>query len=181
VSSTTSRQNRRSTETIDGVRDDPQTSAFEAELRPLIATALRLAAAMRLDPDDAEDAVQNAALRAWRKRDNRRSGTDLRPWFLAIVANQCRETRRARWASVLRFADPPAVETRAADTAGAIDLVNALRKMPPRIRLAVVLRFYLDLPFDEVASISGCSVDAAKSRVRRGIQTLTAALTVKES
>jgi RNA polymerase sigma factor (sigma-70 family) len=166
---------------IDGARERALADDFDAELRPLIPTALRLAAGMRLDPQDAEDAVQSAALRAWSKRGNRRPDTDLRPWFLAIVANQCRETRRARWASVLRFAEPPEVQRPIGDTAGAIDLVNALRRMPPRIRLAVVARYYLDLPFDEVASICGCSVDAAKARVRRGIQTLTSTLGLQES
>lgn len=166
---------------IDRTRDDAQADRFDAELRPLIPTALRLAAAMRLDPQDAEDAVQTAALRAWRSRDNRRPDTDLRPWFLAIVANQCRETRRARWSSVLRFADPPPTEAPAADTAGTLDVISALRRVPPRVRLALVLRFYLDLPFEEVASISGCSVDAAKSRVRRGLESLKSTLNVQDA
>ncbi len=155
--------------------------AFEAELRPLLHPALRLAAAMRLDPQDAEDAVQEAALRAWRKRDNRREGTDLRPWFLAIVANQCRETRRHRWASVLRSADPPTPLLPSADLAAGADVIAALRALPDAVRLAVVLRFYLDLPFDEVASVSGCSVDAAKARVRRGLQTLGTTLRLQEA
>jgi RNA polymerase sigma-70 factor (ECF subfamily) len=172
----------RSSTSIRGVRDDEaEAERFEAELRPLIPTALRLAAGMRLDPQDAEDAVQTAALRAWSKRGNRKTGTELRPWFLAIVANQCRETHRSRWASVLRFADPPEAITQTPDTAGALDLVKALRRVPPDVRLALVLRFYLDLPFDEVASISRCSVDAAKSRVRRGIESLKAALAWQES
>jgi RNA polymerase sigma factor (sigma-70 family) len=164
----------------DRARADADAERFDVELRPLIPTALRLAAAMRLDPQDAEDAVQTAALRAWRRRENRHPATDLRPWFLAIVANQCRETRRARWASVLRFSDPPATEAPAVDTAGTLDVISALRRVPPRIRLALVLRFYLDLPFEEVASISGCSVDAAKSRVRRGIASLKSTLGVHE-
>jgi RNA polymerase sigma-70 factor (ECF subfamily) len=162
-------------------RDQAQAEDFEAELRPLIPMALRLAAGMRLDPQDAEDAVQTAALRAWSKRSNRRPDTDLRPWFLAIVANQCRETRRARWSSVLRFADPPETATQGGDPAGRIDLITALRRMHPRIRLAIVSRYYLDLPFDEVAAICGCSVDAAKARVRRGIQSLNATLSPQES
>jgi RNA polymerase sigma-70 factor (ECF subfamily) len=176
----TAEQPGASVRSIASALDSDQTGDFEAELRPLIPMALRLAAAMRLDPQDAEDAVQTAALRAWNKRGNRHPGTDLRPWFLAIVANQCRETRRSRWASVLRVADPPERATRSADTAGAMDLVSALRRLPAGIRLAVVSRFYLDLPFDEVAAICGCSVDAAKSRVRRGLQSLSSTLGVQE-
>ena len=82
---------------------------------------------------------------------------------------------------MLRFSDPPEVAVPSTDTAAAIDLVHALRRMPPRIRLAVVSRYYLDLPFEEVASICGCSVGAAKSRVRRGIQSLTSTLGLEET
>jgi RNA polymerase sigma-70 factor (ECF subfamily) len=178
----TAEQRRGTGSRVDGARESALADDFGAELRPLIPLALRLATGMRLDTQDAEDAVQSAALRAWSKRGNRHPGTDLRPWFLAIVANQCRETRRARWASVLRFSDPPETAVaRSFDTAATIDLVHALRGMPPRIRLAIVSRYYLDLTFDEVASICGCSVGAAKSRVRRGIQSLSGTLGIEES
>ena len=169
-----------STATIDQDLDQPSVS-FEAELRPLLGAALRLATAMRLDRADAEDAVQEAALRAWRRRGNRHPGTALQPWFLAIVANQCRETRRGRWASVLRFAEPPETPSALADTAGRLDISTALRRLPHDIRLAVVLRYYLDLPFEEVAATSGCTVEAARSRVRRGLTALATTLTVSET
>ena len=81
---------------------DGDRSAFEALLRPLISPAYRLALVMVRDPHQAEDCVQEAALRAWRSRAQLKGGaTSLRPWFLAIVANQCRSWRRARWARVL--------------------------------------------------------------------------------
>lgn len=170
-----------STATIDHDLDDRSVS-FESELRPLLGVAMRLATAMRLDRNDAEDAVQEAALRAWRRRQNRRAGTELRPWFLAIVANQCRETRRGRWMSVLRFADPPdesAVLN--ANSARTLDMATALRRLPHDIRLAVVLRYYLDLSYEEVATTSGCSVDAARSRVRRGLAALATTLKTSET
>src|SRR5579864_5408406 len=80
---------------------DAQAAAFEDELQPLLPRALRLAAAMRLDAAEAEDAVQEAALRAWDRRGNRRAGTRLGPWFLAIVANRCRERRRGPWSRIV--------------------------------------------------------------------------------
>ena len=70
---------------------DAEADAFEAELRPLLQEAVRLATGMLLSAVEAEDAVQEACVRAWGRRANRRQGTDLRPWFLGIVANQCRE------------------------------------------------------------------------------------------
>ncbi len=153
---------------------------FEAELAPLLHQALGIASAMLLNPTAAEDAVQEAALRAWRSRRNRLPGTELRPWFFAIVANQCRELLRGRWTQVLRL-DPTATVLatgagRADATEDVLDLRRALLQLSPRDRMALVLRYYLDLSFADVAQIAGCSIDAAKSRVRRGEIALRAAL-----
>jgi len=154
---------------------------FEAELAEALPQAFHLAAGLLLDRQDAEDAVQEASLRAWRRRGNRRPGTDLRPWFLAIVANQCRESRRGSWARLLRMAEPPDAVAESSDRAAIVDLRSALRRLPHRIRLVVVLRFYMDLSFEQVASVSGCSVEAAKSRTRRGLRALESALTGTEA
>ena len=164
-------------------RNGNEADLFEEELRPLLPEALRLAAAMRLDREQAEDAVQEAALRAWHRRRNRRAGTQLRPWFLGIVANRCREARRGRWATVVRTAvsplQPDAVP--APDTGDFLDLRAVLRRLPHRVRLAVALRYYLDLPYEDVAAVSGCSVNAAKARVRRGLAALQAQLGATEA
>src|ERR1051325_11610652 len=64
--------------------------AFARGLEPLLPLAFRLAYAMLRHRDDAEDAVQEAAAQAWRKRRTFRAGAELRPWFLAIVSNECR-------------------------------------------------------------------------------------------
>lgn len=155
-------------------------AAFEHELRPLLAQALGLATAMLMNAVEAEDAVQEAALRAWNRRSNRRPGTELRPWFLAIVANQCRESRRGRWAGVLRFAQPPDTPAPSPDRDSIIDMRAALARLPRRTRIAVILRYYLDLPIDDIAAILGCSVEAAKSRLRRGVSALEAILAFSE-
>ena len=155
----------------EGVAADVAT--FEAELVPLLIPAYRFALGMLLDPALAEDAVQEASLRAWDRRRKRRAGTDLRPWFLAIVANRCRDVRRSRWASVLltdTIADHPSDD--AADVSEGMDLRRALQRLPRQSRVAIVLRFYLDLPYDEVAAVLGCSVNAAKLRVSRAASAL---------
>ncbi|HKA12981.1 MAG TPA: sigma factor, partial [Candidatus Dormibacteraeota bacterium] len=82
--------------------------AFETLIQPLISPAYRLALVMVRDPSQAEDCVQEAALRAWRARAQLRGGAEgLRPWFLAIVANECRNWLRGRWIRVLRRDLPP--------------------------------------------------------------------------
>ena len=156
---------------------------FAAELEPLLPAATRLAAGMLLDSAAAEDAVQEAAARAWRRRGNRQPGTDLGPWFLAIVANQCRDVRRSRWTAVLRFGVLPVRAgdvQQGGDSIAALEVRSALRRLRRDDRLALVLRYYLDLPLAEVAAVAGCSVEAAKSRVRRAEASLRAALTAEE-
>src|SRR5215831_559483 len=80
-------------------------SAFEQLIEPLMEPAYRLACGMLLDRAEAEDAVQEATLKAWLKLSTFRTGAELRPWFLTIVANHCRDLRRSRWWSVLRGVD----------------------------------------------------------------------------
>jgi RNA polymerase sigma-70 factor (ECF subfamily) len=146
-------------------------SAFDELVGPLVGQAFRLAFGMLHDRASAEDAVQEAAVRSWRKLSNLRPGSPLRPWFLAIVANQCRTVMRARWWSVVRLDDIERSESAGFEdqiVRGA-DLRAALRKLATDQREVLVLRYYLDLPLEEVASITGVPVGTVKSRINRGL------------
>src|ERR1051326_3953546 len=79
--------------------------AFEELLAPVVDPAFRLAVTILGDRTAAEDAVQEAALKAWRALDRVRPDAELRPWFLTIVANECRSLRRSRWWRVIRSGD----------------------------------------------------------------------------
>jgi RNA polymerase sigma-70 factor, ECF subfamily len=148
-------------------------SAFVLLLDPLWDPAYRLAFSMVKEQQDAEDAVQEAALKAWRNVRRLRSDTQtLRPWFLTIVANQCRSMRRSPWWRVLRLDDSPEQVSLAAISDDHIDLVRALQRLPREQRMTLALRYYLDLPIDEVADVLGVSVSAAKSRIRRALRAL---------
>jgi len=153
-------------------------SAFALLLDPLWDPAYRLAFSMLREREAAEDAVQEAALNAWHSVRRLRSDTSsLRPWFLTIVANQCRSTRRNRWWHVLRFADQAqAPSLRGATAEERIDLVHAMQHLPAEQRLALALRYYLDFPMEEVADVLGISLPATKSRVRRALKALAPAL-----
>ncbi len=145
-------------------------AAFDGLVGPVIDPAFRLAYGMLHDREAAEDAVQEAAVRAWRKIGNLKPGTELRPWFLAIVANQCRTAMRSRWWSVLKL-DPisrGAAEFEDRIVRGA-DLRAALRSLRPDHREALVLRYYLDLPVEEIAAITGVPLGTVKSRINRGL------------
>ena len=155
------------------IRDakDGDGRAFAELLRPLYDEAFRLALGLLHDPGEAEDAVQEAAFKAWRRLSNVREGAHLRPWFLAVVANQCRDVTRASWWSVLKV-EPPETAALTADIAEAMDLRRALRRLGHDERLVLVLRYYLDMPFDDIAATLGISTKAARTRVERAVHRL---------
>ena len=157
-------------------------AAFTSLLRPLLEPAYRLAAGMLQDRQLAEDAVQEAAVKAWRKLNQLREGTEMRPWFLGIVANECRTTRRGRWWGVLKM-DAESRSAEAPDEAAVrgVDLRTALKRLRPDQRLVVVLYFYLDLPLEEIATIIGASFSATRGRLYRGIRDLKADYTISEA
>jgi len=144
--------------------------AFEALVGPLVEPAIRLAYSMLGDRTEAEDAVQEAVTRAWRKLGQLRTGMPVRPWFLAIVANQCRSERRRRWWSVIRVPDVP--QAQADVESHTADIGRELAKLPREDRLALFLYFYLDLPLEEVGSVLGLSAGGAKTRVYRAAKKL---------
>ena len=146
-------------------------SAFAELLRPQYQTAFRLAVVLLHDRGEAEDAVQEAAFRAWKRLGNLREGSSLRPWFLAIVANQCRAVSKSRWWSVVK-SDPPESEARSVDIAAAVDLRRALRRLGYDERLVLALRYYLDMTFEEIASTLGITQKAARRRVERAVHRL---------
>jgi len=156
--------------------------SFSLLIEPLLDPAYRLAAVMLSDRGAAEDAVQEASIKAWRKLGQLRGDAGaLRPWFLSIVANECRMARRRRWWSVLRMADVD----RSADSSDRFsgqssDLKAALLRLSPDDRLPLVLHFYLDLSIEEVARILRVTPAAAKSRVYRAAHRLRPELSVEE-
>ena len=70
---------------------------FDALVGPHLDAGYRTALAILRDPDEAHDAVQEAAFKAWHRIRQLNEAAAARAWFLAIVANQCRSTRRSRW------------------------------------------------------------------------------------
>lgn len=146
-------------------------SDFDALVGPHLEAGYRTALAILRDPDEAHDAVQEAAFKAWRRLGQLHSAGSARAWFLAIVANQCRSTRRTRWWSVLRL---PAVEP-AGDvemTTERADIDRALARLPEEDRLALFLYFFLDLPLEEVGAVLGLSPAGAKTRIYRAAKRL---------
>lgn len=146
-------------------------AAFELALEEAIPRGYRLACGMLHDPPSAEDVVQDAAVKAWWKRHQLREGSPLLPWFLAIVANECRDHVRGRWASVIKQASV-AADSGIDDLDIGVDLRRELMRLRPDDRLVVVLRFHLDMSLEEIAVVTGRSAAAVRGRLYRAIRRL---------
>ena len=156
-------------------------AAFEQVLRPLIDPAYRFACVMLNDSGAAEDAVQEAAVKAWRKLDQLRDGFDLQPWFLGIVANQCRSLRRTRWWSTARVAEVPGtIDSADEGIARDQDLRNAILRLRPRERAVVTLHYFLDLSLEQVAATTRQSVPAVRSQLYRALHRMRPSLEIPE-
>ncbi len=133
---------------------------------------------------DAEDAAQEAFVKAFRALGRFRSGSPFRPWLLRIVANEARNQRRgaARRAGLaLRLADVPAGVERSPEEAalGAIsraELVRAVSGLPERDRLTLAYRYFAGLSEAEMATAMSCRPGTVKSRLTRALARLRQAL-----
>lgn len=155
--------------TVGGVSDN---RTFEELLSTVLDPAFRLAMTMLNDRTAAEDAVQEAAVKAWRSFGRFRAGAEMRPWFFTIVANECRSARRSRWWHVWRFPEIASHSIADESSADRIDLDKALDRLAPQHLLVLSLYYHLDLPITEVARVLGCSEGAARQRVHRALAAL---------
>jgi RNA polymerase sigma-70 factor, ECF subfamily len=151
--------------------------AYEELLELNLKPAARLARVLLGDPDEAEDAVQEAAVKAWRRLGNLRVGSNFQPWFLGIVVRQVRTIQRGSWWSVIRLPSlpSPALPTGLPWLEGE-DLRRAVSRLHAGQREAVAMHFYLDMRIEDVAAALGLSVAAVKSRINRALRELRAAL-----
>lgn len=159
--------------------DETGAQDFDALIGPHVDLALRLAVTMLRDRAAAEDAVQDAAFNASRALPRLQPGSNVRAWFLTIVANQCRSRLRSRGWGVLRSeVDRPSADPADASTLRT-DLSRALLTLEPLDRAAVYLHHYEDLSVDDVARSLGTSPGAARSRIHRAIKRLRLELEVR--
>jgi RNA polymerase sigma factor (sigma-70 family) len=156
-------------------------SAFSDLITGEYQSAFRLAFALLHDANGAEDAVQEAAFKAWRKIGQLRVGAPFRPWLLGIVANECRSMARGRWWSVVRSGEMRTTSAAVSPEASAsLELRTALKHLPHDERLVLILRYYVDLPYDEIAEHFGISSKAARTRTERALKRLRPLLRMQE-
>jgi RNA polymerase sigma factor (sigma-70 family) len=130
----------------------------------------------------ADDAAQEAFVRAYGFLHRFRPGAPFRPWLLAVVANVARNQRRSthRWTRTLRESGERGGSRRAAPSAedealarhGHRAVRTALDALPLRYRDVVACRYLLDLSEDETARVLGLPRGTVKSRLSRALDRL---------
>jgi RNA polymerase sigma-70 factor (ECF subfamily) len=147
---------------------------------------LRLALHIMGSREDAEDAVQESFLRAYRFLGGYREREKFAAWLYRILVNQCRTLLARRQRLELPMAEwewDIAAATGAAADEGALraELARALAVLTPDQREAVVLRFAEDLTYEEMSAITGLGVSALKMRVQRACARLRQLLMEKSN
>lgn len=133
---------------------------------------------------DAEEAVQEAFLRAWRFRDSLADVPSIQPWLYRVVVNSCysklrREIpHRDRRAGDEPLAHMPAEgvgpESSAERSEVADTVMAALARLPLSLRVPVVLRYYADLSERDIARAIGRRQGTVKSRLHEARRRLAA-------
>jgi RNA polymerase sigma-70 factor (ECF subfamily) len=130
----------------------------------------RLAARL-VPPADRDDVVQDAMVRAWKRRSTYDATRGpVRPWLLAIVADRARRHRtRSRPTEVLADAavDPVSLD---------LDLQRAVARLPRRQRLAIDLHYFVGLDVATCAQVMGCAEGTVKATLHQARARLRDAL-----
>ena len=144
--------------------DDDPDEAFVALYRERYDPMVRLAYLMTGRQAIAEELVQDAFVsvhRSWER------ATNPSAYLRTSVVNACRSWGRRQALERLRKPSPPEATTIVAD-----EMWDVLQTLPPRQRAAIVLRFYEDLPDEEIAVLLGCKVATVRTAVFRGLEKL---------
>jgi RNA polymerase sigma-70 factor (ECF subfamily) len=126
--------------------------------------------------DGAEDLAQETFLRLLTRSGGYRERGQLKAYLYCIATNLYRshDRRRRRWGLLAPRLEPPAPAARAGQDVELLrreagrHLAAALKELPLRYRVPVVLRDVEDWPYEEIALLMGCREGTVKSRIHRG-------------
>ncbi len=153
--------------------------AFAALVTGATSRLYALACLILRDADRAEDATQDAFVRAWREIPRLRDAERFDAWLRRLVVNACydearRVTRRAE-VSLISISDRSVIDTSAA-SAESDRIERAFRELPLDQRTVLVLQHYESLSHTEIAETLGIPLGTVKARVRYGVAAMRAAL-----
>lgn len=152
--------------------DDASIEAFVARWNERL---VHLATRLLGDPEEARDVRQQAF--AILLREFERVDGAIGTWLYRVAVNQCRDRLRRRREEELDDLEPEAAPDDPVERADlASRVAAAIAALPDLEREALVLRHYEDLPFPQIAAITGTPATTLKSRVSRALDRLEAEL-----
>jgi RNA polymerase sigma-70 factor (ECF subfamily) len=131
------------------------------------------------DPGEAEDAAQEAFLRAYSQLHRYDPARPFKTWLFAIASHHCIDRLRRRHVTWLGIdeepvlAHPALLEPRPGPEQMAVrreeeaTVQGALAELAPRDRSAIVMRYWYDMSYEEIARVTGSTASAVKSRLHR--------------
>lgn len=153
---------------------------LEHWMRTWGTTVLRTCFVLLSDAREAEDAMQDTFLRAWRAMDQfeARGGATIKTWLMRIAINVCRDYQRRRW---FRHVDmrraleelPPSLVTVLPEDH---DLLLDVLRLPESLKQPLLLYYYQDMTLEEVGQVLGLSKSAVHDRLRKAEKTLKVAM-----
>lgn len=149
--------------------------AFARLVSRELASAYRTATVLLRDPAEAEDATQDALVRAWQRWDALRDEERVGAWFGRILVNVCRDRLRARQARRVRWHDAPSSADPSIRVGERDELEDAFARLTPDQRIVVALRYYLDLSTEAIAERTGVPAGTVKSRLHHALRAMRAA------
>ena len=156
--------------------------AYAVLVRRYHPSCMRFALRMLRERADAEEAVQDAFTSAYRALGRYRDRDRFQTWLTQILVNRCRSVlRRQRREPPLVAYEPEVAEVEAEPPSGwepswSAEVQEALMRLPPALREAVLLHFVDGYHYREIARLTGAGVSAVKMRVKRGREQLRAML-----
>ena len=156
---------------------DTQTAAaaVTALYEQTAVSLIRLAYVILSDRQAAEDVVQDAFCNLYRRFDRLTDSETLARYVRASVINGCRSAlrrRAVRSRNVLYELPGASPEAAVLGREERADLIRAVEQLPQRQREALVLRFYLDLPDDEIAGLMHIRPVTVRSTIHRALDAL---------
>lgn len=136
------------------------------------AALYRLAFGYVRNREAAMDIVQDAIVNALTHATSLRTIEAVRPWFYRILVNEAlahlRRNKRVYLVDELEDCLP----AKERDLGEKIDVYRAVQRLKSKLKTVVLLRFYEDMKFDEIAKVTGVPVSTVKSRLKKALELL---------
>lgn len=154
--------------------------AFGSLAAAVIGRLSGAASLMLRDPDAADDAVQEALVRAWRDLPGLRDPARFEAWLQRIMVRACHDQLRQRRRESANEREQDPGKAMAADEIAMVadrdELMAAMGGLSNPQRAAVVLHYFVGMSHSQIAEVMGDPVGTVKARLRRSLGYLQAAL-----